>query len=214
MRIAMLGRPGCGKGTQIERIAGTFGFEVLATSALLRARAGDGTPGGRRIELAMRSGELVADDIVVPVVADAVRRARGPVLLDGFPRTLAQRDALARLLPGDGLDLVIELAVPSAEVLARLRRRRVCTACGTPVRADRCPACGAAAGSRPDDTPDVVLRRLWTYELETRPVLEWFERRGLLLSVDGTGPVEQVTERLLDALAVRTGAVPGSLAMS
>lgn len=199
MLIVMLGRPGAGKGTQIARVAARLGLDVVATSDVLRRLADVPHPLGRSVRDIMHTGGLVPDEVVVPAVAEVIRAGSGDVVLDGFPRTVAQCEALDDMLP-DGVDLAIELVVSSAEVLARVRQRLVCPQCAAPVAQATCPRCRVAAVRRPDDDEEVVLRRLWTYERETAPVTRWFADRGVLVPVRGTGPAEDVTQRILAAL--------------
>lgn len=196
MRIVMLGRPGAGKGTQVLHLARCHGLEVISTSEVLRRAAATPTPRGTAIREAMSSGGLVPDALVVDLVADAIDEAGGSIVLDGFPRTVAQCDALDHAFSGEPVDLAVELDISPQEAQARIRRRRTCPTCGVPVAGGRCPRCGSEGVRRADDDLDVVLQRLWVYERETRPVLDWFRRRGVLVSLDGSAPAERVTEEL------------------
>ncbi len=195
MRIVVLGRPGAGKGTQVARLAEALDLRVVAASEVLRRLVGTETALGARVRGIMDAGGLVPDEIVVPAVADAVRAAPSGVVLDGFPRTLRQAEALEELL--GGVDVAIELEVPPAEVLARVRDRLVCPRCSVPVSEPCCPRCGAIPERRSDDDLDVVLRRLWTYDQETGPVVGWFARRDTLVRVPGTGTADEVAARVL-----------------
>ena len=194
----VLGRPGSGKGTVAARLADALGLETVATSALLRR-----VPGGV-VEATMVDGGLVDDAVVATVVRRAVDAAGRDVLLDGFPRTVAQCEALAEVLGPDRPVLAVEIDVPATEIADRLRHRLVCDRCGdigTDTGGPACPSCGTARVRRDDDADDVVQHRLSVYERDTAPVAAWFERRGRLRRVDGRGTPDEVFARVLDAVA-------------
>ena len=203
MNLVVLGRPGSGKGTQATRLAAALELELIATSALLLRVAATETPTGKAVQAAMTGGRLVDDALVSAVVGDAVRAASRGVLLEGFPRTVAQCEALPAVVAPDA---ALEIDVPAADIIQRLRQRLVCSRCGdvgTVEDGPTCAACGSLRVRRSDDDDDVVQRRLWIYERDTAPVATWFERRDLLVRVDGRGSVDDVAARLLDAVSSR-----------
>lgn len=215
-RIVVLGKQGSGKGTQCELLADHFGLVHLATGDLLRAAVRDRTPLGRRAQALMENGELVSDDLVFALLDEELRRAAGRGFsLDGVPRTLAQARALDRHLGDHGLDAAVELDVPGDLVMRRMATRRVCPTCGTLTTAPDpavatvpCQRCDGTAVARPDDTVDAIARRLALYEEETRPVLDWYEERRLLVRVDGDGDPEEVFGRVLASLEVQLSPAP------
>ena len=204
----MLGPPGSGKGTQGPRLAARLAIPHVSTGDMLREARASGTDLGRRAAATMDRGNLVADDIMVAIV---VERIGGPdcgagFVLDGFPRTVAQAEALNGGLDALGLSLthVVLLRVPHEEILRRLAGRMMCDTCGRPAtegqgRADRC-ACGGKLITREDDRPDAVKRRLEVYTAQTQPLCDWYAQRGLLRDIDGVGSVDAVAGRLHAAL--------------
>ena len=181
--IVLLGPPGCGKGTQAARLQVEAGFTALATGDLLREACGTGTELGRRASAYMVRGELVPDDLIVETVRDALLHLDDrPVLLDGFPRTVAQADALARALAEHGRDLsaAVLIDVPDDTVVERIMGRHQ---------------------GREDDRPETVRERLRVYHRQTEPLVEYYEARGLLRRVDGAGDPEAVHDEVCAALA-------------
>jgi len=205
--VVMLGRQGSGKGTQASLLASSTGGIHLSTGDVLRDEVDRETPIGRRVAGFLARGELVPDDVMGEVVAARLRaRDRELVVLDGFPRTLAQAQLLDGLL-GGGPDLVIELFVPRIAVVERLRSRRICAPCGlttTGTAGEQCPRCGDPLTVRSDDAPEAIAQRLLAYDRETEPVLDHYAALGRLVTTDGTGPPEEVAARVADA--VRAGA--------
>ena len=181
--LVILGRQGSGKGTQAALLAERYGVVHVSTGDMLRAAVAAGTELGLRAKAVMDAGNLVGDDIMIGIVgerlADDDIQAQG-VLLDGFPRTTAQADALAEILGGTGPDLAINLDVPIAEVTERMLAR-----------------------GRDDDTEETISRRLELYEAETAPLLAWFEERGRLTVVDGLGTEDEVFARLSQVVDAR-----------
>ena len=185
MRIVFIGPPGAGKGTQAERLVETYHMAHLSTGDMLRAARDAQTDVGKKADEYMSAGQLVPDEIIVGVIADRLREpdCQGGYLLDGFPRTIAQAEALDVMLAEKGtpLDVVLELRVPEEELFTRLAGR-----------------------GRADDTPDVIRQRLVAYRQQTEPLLEYYGQRSLLQTVDGLGTVEDIFDRakaVLDQIA-------------
>jgi len=204
-RLVVLGKQGAGKGTQAVRLSRHYVVPHVSTGDTFRAAVRSGSEFGEKARHYLDSGELVPDEIVIGMVRERLTRGdthqRGFVL-DGFPRTVNQAEALAEMLD-PGLDLVIDLEVDTDQVLARLASRRVCSDCGAnysvvenpPRYAGICDVCGGEVVQRDDDTEGAIRRRLELYERETAPLIDWYERQGLLVRIDGTGSPDQVTAR-------------------
>lgn len=185
MRIVFIGPPGAGKGTQAALVVGRYGLAHLSTGDMLRAARDAQTEIGKLADQYMSAGQLVPDEIILKIVQDRLQAddCRAGYLLDGFPRTLAQAEALDQLLAQEGapLDVVLELRVPEEELFRRLSGR-----------------------GRADDKPEVIRQRLVAYRQQTEPLLDYYQRRGLLKTIDGLGTVEEIFERIqqvLDPLA-------------
>jgi adenylate kinase len=200
MRLILLGPPGAGKGTQAQRLITKHGIVQLSTGDMLRAAVAAGTPVGLRAKSIMERGELVPDEIVVAIIADRIGQAdakRGFVL-DGFPRTVPQAEALDRLLAERGLNLdaVIELKVDEGILLRRIEKRVAeMTARGETIRAD--------------DTPDVLKGRLSAYRAQTAPLADYYAQKGMLKSVDGMAPIDEVTATIGRHLGSEAGSRMG-----
>ena len=187
MRLILLGPPGAGKGTQAQRLVERHGIVQLSTGDMLREAVKARTPIGRKAEVIMARGELAPDDIVVPIVSDRIDQpdARRGFILDGFPRTVPQAEALERLLADKGLRLdgVIELKVDEAALLERMASRVAeMTARGEPVRAD--------------DNPEALKTRLDVYRTQTAPLIAYYGKKGALKSVDGMAPIGTVAQAI------------------
>jgi inorganic pyrophosphatase len=212
MRVVMLGRQGSGKGTQGMQLARLLVVPHISVGDILRDAAKSGTPAALRAQQTMERGELVDDDLVMALVAERLAAAdvrTGGFVLDGFPRTVGQAQALADILAdGHTPDRAVVIDVPLEAARARLLARRVCTGCGRIYSVERasgletwtCGACRAEVRRRTDDTEEAVTRRLSLYDEQTRPLLDWFADRDQLLVVDGVGTSEQVFSRLLAGL--------------
>lgn len=212
LRAVLLGPPGAGKGTQALRIAETFGVPQIATGDIFRANVKGETELGREAKQYMDKGELVPDDVVVKMVRarlDEDDTAEG-FLLDGFPRTVPQAEALESLLADADRQLhaVLRFSIKDDEVVRRIAGRRVCPDCGAtyhvevdpPAREGVCDHCGAKLIQRDDDKEEVVRNRLDVYHRETQPLEYFYWERGLLRDVEAVGDVSEVTERTLAAL--------------
>jgi len=212
VRVAFLGPPGAGKGTQARDLAREWGVLHLATGDMLREAVAAGTPLGLEAKRYMDQGALVPDDVIIRMMAErlgAGAAAQG-FILDGFPRTIAQAEALARLLKdfGQTLDTVVYFDVSEPELLRRLTGRRVCRACGhsyhltsnPPKRAGVCDACGGELYQREDDAEATVRNRLEVYRRQTAPLLDYYRQRNLLTTVSGEGPVATIREAIRGAV--------------
>lgn len=228
MNVILLGAPGAGKGTQAQRIKETFGIPQISTGDILRAAIAAGTDIGLRAKSYMDRGDLVPDDVVVAIVADRLRQddCRDGWLLDGFPRTAAQAEALDgtldRTTGEKGLapiDRVVYLRVSADEVVRRLSGRRVCSnpECGNtyhvefmPPPADmKCEKCGGRIIQREDDGPATVRRRLRTYENQTAELVDRYRGAGTLVEIDAEGEPDEVTERMFAKLKASGGCARG-----
>lgn len=204
-RIALLGPPGAGKGTQAKLLAETTGLIHLSTGDILREEVARSTALGQAAKGWMDKGDLVPDDLVVDMIRERVTRADG-FILDGFPRTVVQAEALAEITSLDG---AINVALSREEVIRRLSSRRVCQDCGkiynllfNPPEMDmRCDACGSLLFLRNDDQPDVIKNRYDVYAQETAPLIEYYSKQGLLYEVDGERPSSEVLTYILDLIA-------------
>jgi adenylate kinase len=204
VRVAFLGPPGAGKGTQARELAREWNVPHVATGDMLREAAAAGTPLGREAKGYMDRGALVPDDVIIRMIAERLAKpdARAGFLLDGFPRTIAQAEALERLLKdlGQPLERVVYFDVSEPELLRRLTGRRVCRNCQTafhlvsapPKTAGVCDRCGGELYQRDDDTEATVRNRLGVYARQTAPLLDWYRARGLLGSVRGEGAISDI----------------------
>jgi len=219
VRLVVLGKQGAGKGTQCVRLSHHYVVPHVSTGDMLRAAVKLRTPLGVRAREVMDRGELVPSDIVMEMVeerlAEGDTRARGFVL-DGCPRTIAQAEALADILRPDRLDLVVNLDVPTPQVLRRLVARRVCVDCGTnysvsvpPTVNWTCDVCGGEVIQREDDTEEAIRRRLELYEVETEPLLDFYRQQNQLVTVNGNGSAAVVTRRIVRAIDERHQALRG-----
>ena len=220
--LILLGPPGAGKGTHAEYLKNHRAYVHLSTGDILRAAVAEQTELGQAAQACMEAGELVPDDLVIGVVGQRLARfaADEHFLLDGFPRTVAQAEALAQMLAqtGRSAPLVISLAVSDEEVVRRLSGRRMCPGCGTIYNVardgldtgDKCPQCGGMLYQRSDDQAEAIRNRLAVYKQDTQPLIDYYEnqgfsqQRGQLVTVDAGQGQEQVGSQLL-ALAQGSG---------
>ncbi len=205
----MLGRQGAGKGTQCSRLAAHFGIPHISTGDMLRLAVKEGTAFGTKANEFMAAGDLVPDEVMIGVVDERLHKEDAlnhGYVLDGFPRTVGQAEALATITDGS-LEMVIDLDVPTAVVLPRLASRRVCKGCGTIYSVDEpptsnwtCDKCGGEVVQREDDEEEAIQRRLDLYEEVTTPLTAWYAERDLLVVVDGMGEPDEVVARVLAAI--------------
>ena len=212
MRLVFFGPPGAGKGTQAKKIEADTGAVQISTGDLLRQAQADGTPLGVKAAEFMNAGNLVPDEVVVGLIADRTESAdcSAGFILDGFPRTLTQLEALEKMLEGKGqsLDRVISLEVPNSLLMERLCGRYSCKSCGA-VMHERdfeagsnkaCLSCGASdLYQRADDRPEAIEQRLRTFDAQTAPVKTRYDEMGLLTRIDGVGSPDEVFGRLKGA---------------
>ena len=212
MRLILLGPPGAGKGTQAKLLVERLQIPQISTGDMLRAAVKDGTPLGREAKQYMDRGSLVPDEIIIGLVRERLQRAdctRG-YILDGFPRTVAQEEALGKTLEAlhASLDHVVSLEVPTEDLVLRIAGRRTCRNCGamyhvrfSPSKIDgRCDACGGPTYQRDDDQEETVRRRLAVYADQTAPLISLYEARGLVRRVPGTGEIPEIFRRITAAL--------------
>jgi adenylate kinase len=213
--MVMLGRQGAGKGTQCVRLSRHYVVPHISTGDMLRAAVRVGTELGRKAAELMAAGELVPDDVMIGIVEerlDADDTTQRGYILDGFPRTVDQAEALAKITVSRPLDVVIDLDVDRKIVLKRLTGRRVCDDCGANYSSSAppkygwvCDNCGGDVVQRDDDKPAAIERRLSEYEAKTAPLIAWYQERGLLEIVDGTGSTDRVLVRLVTTIDQRRG---------
>jgi adenylate kinase len=209
MNLILLGPPGAGKGTQAKRLEQTHGLAQLATGDMLRAAIASGSELGRRVKAIMDSGALVSDDIIITMIAERIAEpdAAQGFILDGFPRTVPQAEALDLMLvkQGRSLDYVILMEVDEAALIDRLSGRFSCAKCGAsyhdrynrPPVEGTCDVCGASDFvRRADDRPEAVATRLEAYRNQTAPILPYYRQRGILRTVDGMAEIDEVTRQI------------------
>jgi adenylate kinase len=205
----MLGPPGAGKGTQAERFARTRGVPRISTGDILREAVQAGTELGRAARAVMDAGQLVSDDLMVGIVRDRLARpdAEAGFVLDGFPRTVAQAEALDTLIDARAPLVVVDIEVPEETLVSRLGARRVCRVCGANAEpgATVCSRCGGALVQRRDDNDSVIRRRLGVYRHETEPIVDFYRDRPTFRSVDGDQSPDAVSADIAAAVAAALG---------
>ena len=205
----MLGPPGAGKGTQAERFARSRGVPRVSTGDILREAVATGSEFGKAAKLVMDSGRLVGDEIVIGIVRERLSQpdAQKGFILDGFPRTVAQAEALDAMLDPRIPLIVVDIEVSEETLVRRLDARRICSSCGTtaPPADPRCGKCGGALVPRPDDDVDVVRERLHVYANDTQPIVEYYRHRPTFRSVDGDQTQESVAADISAAVASVSG---------
>jgi len=212
VNLIIMGPPGCGKGTQGERIAERYHIPQISTGDILREAVRDGSTLGLKAKAFMGRGELVSDDVVVGIIEDRLMRGdcgKG-FLLDGFPRTVPQADALERMLGKRGLaiDHVITIEIEAEELIRRLRGRRTCSRCGAlyhllfnpPKKEGICDRCGGSLYQRDDDKEGTIRSRLDVYHQQTGPVIGYYASKGLVRSINGIGHIDDIFHQILDII--------------
>jgi len=213
MRIVLMGAPGSGKGTQAKKMVTTFGIPQISTGDLLRAAVAAETELGLKAKSAMDAGQLVPDDLVLGLIRDRLQEpdAQKGFILDGFPRNVVQAEALDEMLAGidSPLDRAIQIDVPFEELKKRLTGRVTCGDCGAvfnthtfpPKKEGVCDVCGGELVHRADDNEETVVNRLKVYDEQTRPLIEYYDKHGLLKHINGTRDIELIFDEIRQLLA-------------
>ncbi|MEU8758140.1 adenylate kinase [Streptomyces sp. NPDC048659] len=213
MRIVLVGPPGAGKGTQAAFLAKNLDIPHISTGDLFRANISQGTPLGVEAQSYMKAGQLVPDSVTIGMAKDRMEQADAAngFLLDGFPRNVAQAEALDEILKADHvqLDAVLDLEVPEDEVVKRIAGRRICrndsshvfhVTYHAPKAEGVCDTCGGELYQREDDTEETVRKRLSVYHTETEPIIDYYRAQNLVVTISALGKVDDVTARAMDAL--------------
>ena len=212
MKIIMLGAPGAGKGTQAKKIADKYQIPHISTGDIFRANIKEGTELGKKAKSHMDQGQLVPDELTLELIMDRFQNpdCKNGYVLDGFPRTIPQAEALTEALAkkGDTIDYAINVEVPDENIINRMGGRRACLACGStyhivyaPTRVEGiCDRCGEKLVLRDDDKPETVKNRLNVYHNQTQPLIEYYTRQGKLAEVDGTQSMEDVFNAIVKIL--------------
>ena len=210
MNIIFFGAPGAGKGTQAEIVSEKLNIPTISTGAIIRAAIKAGTDMGKSAQSFIEKGNLVPDEVVIGIIKDRLDEddCKGGFILDGFPRTIPQAQALERM--GVNIDVVLELYVSDDEIVSRMSGRRVCPKCGATYHTkfnpstagENCDKCGEALSIRKDDAPEVVKSRLVVYHEETEPLKEFYSEKGLLKTVVGQEQLSDTTKLTFEALGI------------
>ena len=212
MKIIMLGAPGAGKGTQAKMIAEKFGIPHISTGDIFRANIKNGTELGKKAKEYMDKGQLVPDELTVEILLDRVAAddCKNGYVLDGFPRTIPQADVLDKELTklGDKVDFAINVDVPDENIVRRMSGRRACLKCGAtyhiehipPKKEGICDKCGSELVQRDDDKPETVQNRLSVYHEQTQPLIDYYNKKNILKSVDGTKDMQEVFSDIVNIL--------------
>ena len=206
--LILLGAPGAGKGTQAEQICKHFSIPAISTGNIIREALKSGTEMGLKAKSYIDAGNLVPDDVVIGIIRERLAKedCKNGFVLDGFPRTIPQAEALDSM--GVVIDKVIDIDVPDQSIVTRMSGRRVCESCGAsyhmqykrPAVEGKCDLCAGALVQRKDDHPDTVLARLGVYHEQTEPLKAYYEKQGKLFSVDGRGDINVITEQIISAI--------------
>ena len=209
MKIIMLGAPGAGKGTQAKKLASKYGIPHISTGDIFRANIKNGTELGQKAKVYMDQGLLVPDELVVDLVVDRFKQAdcENGYVLDGFPRTIPQAKALDEALEknNDAVEYAIDVDVPDEAIISRMAGRRACVGCGgtyhlvtiPPKKEGICDTCGAELILREDDKPETVEKRLKVYHDQTQPLIDYYQGKNILKTVDGTQDLEDVFKDII-----------------
>ena len=212
MKIIMLGAPGAGKGTQAKMIADKFNIPHISTGDIFRANIKNGTELGKKAKEYMDKGQLVPDELTVEILLDRVANddCKNGYVLDGFPRTIPQADVLDKELTklGDKVDFAINVDVPDENIVRRMSGRRACLKCGAtyhiehipPKKEGICDKCGSELVQRDDDKPETVQNRLSVYHEQTQPLIDYYDKKNILKSVDGTKDMQEVFSDIVNIL--------------
>ena len=212
MKILMVGAPGAGKGTQAKKIAAKYEIPHISTGDIFRANIKNGTELGKKAKTYMDQGLLVPDELVVDLVVDRVNQddCKNGYVLDGFPRTIPQAEALTEALAkmGQKMDYAIDVNVPDENIVRRMGGRRACVGCGATYHVEYaptkkegiCDVCGAELILRDDDKPETVQKRLNVYHEQTQPLIDYYTEAGILKTVDGTVDIDDVFQAIVDIL--------------
>ncbi len=209
MNLILMGAPGAGKGTQSANISAKWNIPAVSTGDLLRGAIKEGTELGMKAKSFMDSGNLVPDELVINIIKEYIGsdKCKNGFILDGFPRSIPQAEALDAM--GVKIDLVLSLEVPDEKIIERMSGRRICSACGAsyhilykPTKAENiCDVCGASLYTRADDAAETVLNRLETYHAITEPLKEYYSKKGNLVCVKGMEKVEDTSAAVLEAIS-------------
>lgn len=213
MQLLIMGAPGAGKGTQAAKIVKKFNIPQISTGDMFRAAIKDGTELGKRAKSFMDNGQLVPDEVTIGIVRERLAKSdcANGFILDGFPRTVAQADALKKILDdlGTQLTCVLNIHVPAENLIERAIGRRICKNCGAtyhvkfnpPAKENACDSCGGELYQRADDTAETMQNRLSVYEKNTRPLIDYYKQAGIYAEIDGTQTIDKVTEALFNVLS-------------
>jgi adenylate kinase len=209
MKLILLGAPGAGKGTQAELLCRKLNIPQVSTGNIIRAEIKSDSELGRRMKALVESGSLVPDSLVIEMLAKRISEddCLEGYLLDGFPRTIPQAEALAEIAP---IDAVVEIQVSDESIIGRMSGRRTCPVCGAtyhivhnpPEKEGVCGVCGAELTIRRDDDPEIVKGRLDVYHEQTEPLIDYYSGKGLLKTVDGSQPMDKVAADIFEALGI------------
>lgn len=212
MQLILMGPPGAGKGTQAAELIKKYGIPQISTGDMFRAAVKEGTELGKKAEACMKSGALVPDEVTIGIVKERLSKAdcEKGFILDGFPRTVEQADALEKILSelGKKLDAVLNIHVPAEDLIERAVGRRICKGCGAtyhikfnaPKTEGKCDNCGGELYQRADDNADTMKNRLSVYEASTRPLIDYYKKAGVYSEIDGRQPINEVTAALIKIL--------------
>jgi len=203
--IVLLGPPGAGKGTQGEKLTDEFGYVRLSTGDMLREAVRNGTELGKKAKEYMDAGALVPNDLIIGLMKEKIKEVDGGVLLDGFPRTVEQADALGEVMK---VDLALNFDVPDEELISRLTQRRSCPDCNAvyhltnkpPAKEGICDKCGGKLYQRDDDKESTVKNRLEVYHKNTQPLIDYYEKKGVLVTIPSTGAIDEIFEKVKKAI--------------